>query len=152
MTTATMTAATGGATPSRGATVRTWSARGATGLVALFLASDGATKFADVAPVREAMAQLGYADHHAPVLGTLLLACLALHLVPRTAVLGAVLLTAYLGGAVAAHVRVDNPLLSHTLVPVYMAVLLWGGLCGREPRLASLLLLRHVQEDDGKTC
>lgn len=142
MTTATMTAATRGATPSRGTSVRTWGGRAATGLVSLFLAFDGVTKFADVAPVREAMAQLGYADHHAPVLGTLLLACLVLHLVPRTAVLGAVLLTGYLGGAVASHVRVDNPLLSHTLVPIYMGLLLWGGLYVREPRLAALLPLR----------
>lgn len=68
--------------------------------------------------------------------------CLALYLVPRTSVLGAILLTGYLGGAIATHVRVDNPLFSHVLFPVYVAALLWGGVYLREPRLRALVPLR----------
>ena len=75
-------------------------------------------------------------------LGIVLLACTVLYLIPRTAVLGAILLTGYLGGAVATHVRIGHPLFSHTLFPVYLAVLLWGGLCLRDPRLRTLIPLR----------
>jgi len=69
--------------------------------------------------------------------------CLALYLVPRTAVLGAILLTGHLGGAIATHVRVGSPLLSHTLFPIYVALLLWGGLYLREPRLRELVPFRR---------
>jgi hypothetical protein len=73
------------------------------------------------------------------------LACLVLYLVPRTSVLGAVLWTGYLGGAVATHVRVGNPLLSHTLFPIYVAALLWGGLWLRDQRVRSVLPLRATE-------
>jgi hypothetical protein len=63
--------------------------------------------------------------------------------VPRTSVLGALLLTGYLGGAIATHVRVGSPLLSHTLFPIYVALLLWGGLYLRETRLRELVPLRR---------
>jgi len=75
-------------------------------------------------------------------IGALLLACLVLYLIPQTAVLGAILLTGFLGGAVAAQVRVDFPLWTNVLVPVYAAILLWGGLYLREPRLRRLLPFR----------
>ena len=71
------------------------------------------------------------------------LVCLVLYLVPRTSVLGALLLTGYLGGAVATHVRVENPLLTHTLFPLYVGAMLWGGLYLRESRLHALLPLRR---------
>jgi hypothetical protein len=74
----------------------------------------------------------------------LLGACLIVHLVPRTAVLGAVLLTGYLGGAVATQVRVGNPILTHTLFPVYVAAFLWAGLWLRDRRVRSLLPVRHA--------
>ncbi|MBB4635520.1 DoxX family protein [Longimicrobium terrae] len=106
----------------------------------LFLLMDGTMKLFQPAPVVEAMEQLGFAAGLAPVLGVILLACLALYLVPRTAVLGAVLLTAYLGGAIATHVRVGNPLFSHVLFPVYLAVMIWGALCLRDARVRALLL------------
>ena len=70
------------------------------------------------------------------------LVCVILYVVPRTAVLGAILLTGYLGGAVATHLRVGDPLFSHTLSPVYFAVLLWGGLYLRDERLRALIPLR----------
>jgi len=71
-------------------------------------------------------------------LGLLLLACVVIYVVPRTAILGALLLTGYLGGAVATHVRVGNPLFTHILFPTYVAALIWGGLMLRDARLRAL--------------
>lgn len=122
---------------------RAWGGRILTAVSALFLVFDGVTKLMRIAPVTEAMAQLGYPAGLAPGLGTLLLACLALYPVPRTSVLGAVLLTGYLGGAVATHVRVGNPLFTHVLFPVYVALMLWAGIYLREPRLRALIPLRR---------
>lgn len=68
------------------------------------------------------------------------LICTILYLVPSTAVLGAVLLTGYFGGAIATHVRVDNPLFSHVLFPVYLAILMWGGLRLRNQRVRKLVV------------
>jgi hypothetical protein len=76
--------------------------------------------------------------HLAVTIGVLELACLAVYLVPRTAVLGAVLLTGYLGGAIATHVRLENPLFSHVLFPTYVAALVWGGLYLRDRRVSAL--------------
>jgi hypothetical protein len=78
----------------------------------------------------------------AVVLGTILLICTAIYAIPRTSVLGAILLTGYLGGAVATHLRVGDPLFSHALFPVYVGVLIWGGLFLREDRLRALIPLR----------
>ena len=88
------------------------------------------------------MTELGYPVEAALGIGLLEIACLAIYLVPRTSVLGAVLLTGYLGGAIATHVRVGNPLFSHVLFPTYVAALLWTGLFLREQRLRVLLPLR----------
>jgi hypothetical protein len=84
------------------------------------------------------------APSRSDIRSTIELACLTLYLVPRTAVLGAVVFTGYLGGAVATHLRIGNPLLSHTLFPVYVAALLWGGLYLRDPRLRALMPLRRA--------
>jgi hypothetical protein len=75
-------------------------------------------------------------------LGILLLVCTVLYIVPKTSVLGAILLTGYLGGAVATHVRVANPLFTHQLFPVYLGVLIWLGLWLRDTRVRNLLPLR----------
>ena len=85
-------------------------------------------------------AQLGYpgTPAMAHTLGLLLLACTALYLYPRTAVLGAVLMTAFLGDTVATHLRVGNPLFTHTLFGVYLALFLWGGLWLRDAGLRAL--------------
>jgi hypothetical protein len=110
-----------------------------TALPVLFLVFDSVIKLAVIQPVVDSFTQLGWPVHLSVAIGTLELACLALYLVPRTTLLGALLLTAYLGGAVATHARVESPLLTHTLFPVYVAVLLWVGLLLREPRLRELL-------------
>ena len=108
----------------------------------LFLLFDSAIKLAVIQPVVESFAQLGWPVHVAAGLGLLELVCVALYMVPRTAVLGAILLTGYLGGAIATHVRVENPLFTHVLFPVYVALLLWGGLYLREPGLRALVPVR----------
>ena len=123
-------------------TKRLWAGRIVTAIPVLFLLFDAVIKFAQIAPVRESFAQLGYPERLAPIIGALALACLILYLIPRTSVLGAILLTAYLGGAVATHVRVGNPLVTHALFPTYVALLLWGGLWLRDDRLRALLPLR----------
>ena len=116
-----------------------WAARALTAVPVLFLAIDAAGKLAAPPAVVAGTVQLGWGAHHLPVLAALELACLALYLVPRTAVLGAVLWTGYLGGAVATHLRVDNPLFSHVLFPIYVAALIWGGLYLRDARVRALL-------------
>jgi hypothetical protein len=118
---------------------RRWSGRIVTGLVVLFLGFDCALKLLQLPVAIEGTRELGYDASVVFGLGSVLLACLALYLIPRTSVLGAVLLTGYLGGAVATHVRVGNPLFSHVLFPVYVGVLIWGGLCLRDDRVRALL-------------
>jgi hypothetical protein len=113
-----------------------------TAIPVLFLLFDGAIKLVDFAPVTDSMNQLGWPPELAFGLGVMLLACVAVYLHPRTALLGAVLLTGYLGGAVATHVRVGNPLASHVLFPTYVALLLWAGLALRDPRLLAILAPR----------
>ena len=119
-----------------------WVGRIVSGLAVLFLAWDAVIKLLSIVPVLESFAQLGYSPSIAVGIGLLELTCLAVYLFPRTAVLGAVLLTGYLGGAIATHVRVGNPLFSHVLFPTYVGLFVWGGLFLREPRLRALLPLR----------
>jgi hypothetical protein len=90
----------------------------------------------------QASAQLQYPVWQIPVIGAVLLICTAVYAIPRTSVLGAVLLTGYLGGAVASQLRVGNPFFAETLFPVYFSLLRWGGLFLREPRLRALLPFR----------
>jgi hypothetical protein len=112
------------------------------GLVVLFLIPDGIIKFVRPAPVVEAFEHLGWPLTLANMIGVLLLVCVALYALPRTSVLGAILLTGYLGGAVATHLRVGDPVFSHILFPTYLGVLLWLGLYLRDSRLRVLLPLR----------
>ena len=108
------------------------------GLAAAFLALDSVGKLLQLKPVMQGTAQLGYSTEAVFPLGIVLLACVVIYLVPRTAVLGALLLTGYLGGAVATHVRVGNPLFTHVLTPTYFAALIWGGLMLRDARVRAL--------------
>jgi DoxX-like family len=123
---------------------RLWTGRVLTTLTVLFLVMDIAFKFIRPIPaqVMQSISQLGLQAASLNVIGVLLLVCTILYLVPRTSVLGAVLLTGYLGGAISLHMRVGNPLFSNVLFPVYIGILLWAGLCLREPRLLALLPLR----------
>ena len=104
-----------------------------------FLLFDSVGKLLEVAPVVAGTAQLGYPEGIVRTLGVILLLCVVVHLIPRASVLGAILLTGYLGGAVATHVRVGSPLLTHVLFPVYVAAFVWGGLLLRDPRLQRAL-------------
>jgi hypothetical protein len=113
-----------------------WTGRVLTGLVVAFMVFDGAVKLVPIEPVLEAMGRLGYPLGIARYLGVLLLSCTALYAIPRTQLLGAVLLTAYLGGATATHVRIGDPF----WFPIVMGVLLWAGVYLREPRLRALLV------------
>jgi hypothetical protein len=119
-----------------------WTGRTLTTLVVLFLLMDAAMHLSKIPPVVAAFAQLGLPLQLAFTLAMIKLVCLALYLYPRTSVLGAVLLTGYLGGAVAIHLRVGNPLFGETLFPVYMGVLLWGGLYLRDTSLRALFPFR----------
>lgn len=119
-----------------------WAGRILTGLPVLFLLFDGVIKLIGHPAVAEASAQLGLPVELAPRLGLLLLGCLALHVVPRTALLGAVLLTGYLGGAVLTHLRVDDPLFSHTLFPIYVGAMVWAGLFLRDEGFRRLVTQR----------
>jgi DoxX-like family len=118
------------------------------GLVILFLLFDAGIKLVPLPIVIETMAQLGYPAGDRGVelargLGVLTLACTLLYAVPRTAVLGAILLTGLMGGAMATHLRVGSPLFSHLLFGLYLGLMLWGGLFLRDQRLRALIPLRH---------
>jgi hypothetical protein len=113
-----------------------------TALVGAFLAFDASIKLLVIQPVIVALQQLGFPVGLAPLLGMLELLILILYLAPRTAMLGAVLLTGLLGGAVASHLRLLDPLFSHTLFGVYIGVLAWGGLYLRDERIRRLLPFR----------
>lgn len=109
-----------------------------TALVILFLLMDACMKFTTNRHVIEAQTQLGFPMRLTPGIGVLALICTALYALPLTSVLGALLLTGYLGGAIALHLRVDNPLFSHTLFPTYVALFVWGGLWLRSQNLRKL--------------
>ena len=114
-----------------------------TGVPTLFLLFDAVGKFVKPAPVVEGTVKLGYPESVIVPLGIVLLACTVLYMIPRTSVLGAILLTGYLGGAVATHVRVSDPLFTHILFPVYLGVLIWTGLFLRDDALRTLVPLRR---------
>ncbi len=116
-----------------------WTGRVMSALVVLFLLFDAMAKLFRLPQVLEATARLGYPESSVQVIGVILLACTLLYAIPTTAPLGAVLLTGYLGGAVATNLRVGNPVFSHILFPVYLGALLWAGLLLRQPRLRGLV-------------
>jgi hypothetical protein len=114
-----------------------------TGVAAIFLAFDTVLKISRLGPAVEGTIALGYPADSVHWIGIIELVCLVLYLVPRTSVLGGLLLTGYLGGAIATHVRISSPLFTHMLFPAYVALVLWGGLYLREKRLRALVPLRH---------
>ena|SRR5882672_7745943 len=118
---------------------RLWAGRIVSGLAVLFLLFDSLIKVVKLAPAVEGTTALGYPATAVRDIGIIELICPILYVVPRTSVFGAILLTGYLGGAIATHVRVGSPLLTHTLFPIYVALLIWGGLFLRDDRLRVLI-------------
>ncbi|MGJ4897465.1 MULTISPECIES: DoxX family protein [unclassified Bradyrhizobium] len=120
-----------------------WSGRILSGLVTLFLLFDGAIKLVPLSVVTQTLDQMGYgaSDGTARALGLITIVCTVLYALPATSFVGAILLTGYLGGAIASHVRIGSPLFSHVLFGLYLGLMLWGGLWLRDRRLRALLPL-----------
>ena len=122
-----------------------WAGRIISAIPVLFLLLDAIMKLMRPLPaaVVEGATRIGYPLSTMPVIGATLLISVIIYAIPRTAVLGAVLLTGYLGGAVASNVRVGNPLFSYVLAPVYVALFIWGGLFFRDDRVRALIPVRR---------
>ena len=116
-----------------------WTGRIMNALVVLFLLMDGVMKLINPAPVVEGMNKLGYPLSLTSVIGIVLLVCVVVFAIPRTSILGAILLTGYLGGAISTHLRVGDPFFTHTIFPIYIAALIWGGLYLRDDRVSALV-------------
>jgi uncharacterized membrane protein YphA (DoxX/SURF4 family) len=129
------------AQPAPASSTALWAGRIMSGVVIAFLLLDGAMKLVPLDIVVQTSEQLGIPAHHARLLGVLTLAGTILYAMPRTSVLGAILLTGYLGGAIYTHLRIDSPLFTHTLFGVYLGLLIWGGLYLRDGRVRALIPL-----------
>ena len=105
----------------------------------LFLLFDSVIKLIKIDPVVESFIQLGYPVNLARGIGILELVCVVVYVIPRTSAVGAILLTGYLGGAIATHLRMGDPFLTHTFFPIYVAVLVWGGIFLRDDRVRALI-------------
>jgi hypothetical protein len=118
-----------------------WLGRATSGLVIMFMLLDGAIKLVPWPIVTETMDRMGYGSSEslARCLGAISLVCTALYAFPPTSFVGAILMTGYLGGAMASHVRIESPLFTHVLFGFYLGVMVWGGLRLRDKRLRSLL-------------
>ena len=119
-----------------------WAGRICSGLVVAFLLFDAGIHLMKPAPVVEAFAKLGFPLRLAVTLGIIELVCVVLYVIPRTSILGAILLTGYLGGAVATQLPTGNSLFGEVLFPVYVGVIVWGGIYLRDERLRTLIPLR----------
>ena len=122
--------------------MRLWAGRILSALAVLFLLWDSVMKLLRPPVVLESWERLGYPEGVSVGIGLLQLACVAVYVFPLTSVLGAILLTGYLGGAVATHVRIGDPLFTHALFPTYIGAMLWGGLYLRDERLRALIPFR----------
>ncbi|WP_244425489.1 DoxX family protein [Bradyrhizobium sp. STM 3843] len=122
-----------------------WSGRLLSGLVVLFLLLDGAIKLLPFSSVTETMDRMGYSSSEAMAraLGLITIACTVLYAIPPTSMVGAILVTGYLGGAIAAHVRIGSPLVSYALFGLYLGLMVWGGLWLRDRHLRTLLGSQH---------
>jgi hypothetical protein len=116
--------------------------QGISALVIAFVIFDTVLHLINIPLVQKASAELGLPVGLAPAIGIIELLCVLLYAIPATSVLGAILLTGYLGGAVAAQLRVGNPLFGQILFPIYIGLMVWGGLWLREPRLSKLIPIR----------
>ena len=115
------------------------------GLVIVFMLLDGAIKLVPWPVVMQTMEKMGYgsSENFARTLGVITIACTVLYSIPPTSILGAILLTGYLGGAMASHVRIGSPLFTHTLFGLYLGLMVWGGLWLRDSKLRSLIPFRR---------
>jgi len=122
-----------------------WTGRVLSGLVTLFLLLDGGMKLVPLSIVTDTMDKIGYGSSEslARSLGAITLVCTILYAIPPTSILGAILLTGYLGGAMASHLRIGSPLFSHTLFGLYLGLMVWGGLWLRARSLRSLIPFRR---------
>jgi DoxX-like family len=122
-----------------------WLGRVLSGLVILFLLFDGAIKLVPWPVVTETMDRIGYgsSENLARSLGAITIACTILYAIPPSSILGAILLTGYLGGAMASHLRIGSPLFSHTLFGFYLGLMIWGGLWLRDRSLRALIPFRR---------
>lgn len=120
-----------------------WVGRILSALAILFLSFDTIVKVLRLPVAIEGTTQLGYPESTVFVIGIIQLVCLVLYVIPQTSVFGAILFTGYLGGAIATHLRIGSPLFTHILFPIYVAVLIWGGLYAREPRLRAMVPIRR---------
>src|SRR5215470_747219 len=122
-----------------------WLGRLLSGLVILFLLFDGAIKLVPWPVVTETMDRIGYGSSEslARTLGVITIACTVLYAIPPTSILGAILLTGYLGGAIASHLRIGSPLFTHILFGLYLGLMLWGGLWLRDKNLRTLIPFRR---------
>lgn len=129
-----------------------WTGRVLTALFTLFMLGASVTpKLLRMPVAEETMAQLGWPPGYALMIGVIELVCLVLYLVPRTSVLGAVLTTALLGGAMATQIRAESPLFSHILFGLYLGLVMWGGLWLRDPRLRALFPVARASAGDPAT-
>ncbi|MBN8651739.1 MAG: DoxX family protein [Cytophagales bacterium] len=115
-----------------------WTSYIISGIVILFMLMDSIMKFIKPTEVIEATLALGFKESHLATMGSLGLISTLLYIYPRTAILGSVLLTGYFGGAMATHVRLDNPLFTHILFTGYLSIMMWGGLWLRNFKLREL--------------
>ena len=140
-----MTIFTEAATGPNVSNVARWTGRALSGVVILFLLFDAGIKLLPLQVVTETMDKMGYgtSDNLARGLGIIAIVCTALYAVPPTSILGAILLTGYLGGAIASHMRIDSPLFTHTLFGFYLGLMVWGGLWLRDGTLRWLLPFRR---------
>lgn len=119
---------------------RIWTSRIMGGLVIAFMLIDSIFKLFPNEIVTAGTVELGYQPHHIPIMGVLGFLSTLLFIIPRTQIIGAILLTGYFGGAIATHVRLDNPLFTHILFTVYLGILAWGSLWLKNEKLRNLIL------------
>jgi hypothetical protein len=118
-----------------------WAGRILSSLAVLFLIFDSVIKLVKPAPVVESFARLGYPESLALGIGVLEIVCTIIYMIPRTSIPGAILLTGFLGGAIATHLRIGDPFPTHVLFPTYVGLLVWGGLFLRDGQLRALISL-----------
>lgn len=122
-----------------------WVGRWISALITAFLVLDSFGKLIEIEPVTKGLIHLGYSPHLAIAIGTIGMGCAILYAMPRTAILGAILITGLCGGAATSHLRIGSPLFTHVLFGVYVSVLAWGGLWLRDERLRALIPVRRPQ-------